>query len=258
MHPSHIEDVLWAAGFTGHIALLIVLFARGHARTFPFFTAYILDALIRTPTLFWVLRNETKHAYLIAYVSFAIVDQALQLCIAYELASHVFCPAGRWPQGTRMGASILVGSSIAIAAGLTMLPIPPEHSLWKTILDHANLFSSALLCELLIGMIGFAVTASLPWKANVARIAQGLGFYSFVGLLTEAGHNVVGMVRTHTLSHRLTLFREITYITCLAYWAVTLWHKEQTPEEMPEKMRMQLFTLQMRLEYDLRKLRLLK
>jgi len=39
---------------------------------------------------------------------------------------------------------------------------------------------------------------------------------------------------------------------------VMLWREAPAPKELPEEMRRQLFTLQARVEYDLRKFRALK
>ena len=113
------------------------------------------------------------------------------MSVTYELATHVFCPTGTWARDIRKGFLILVLASVAIALGLACLPSPPEKTILGMLLDRGNLFSSALQCELLVGMIAFSSTAGLPWNTHVARIAQGLGFYSLIGLLTEAGHNIL-------------------------------------------------------------------
>ena len=123
-------------------------------------------------------------------------------------------------------------------------------------LDRGNFFSSALQCELFVGMIAFSATANLPWKTHVARIAQGLGLYSLVGILTEAGHNV--LPRNTTLYETLSYVRMATYLICGSYWIVMLWMNAPALQELPEEMRHQLFTLQRGLAYDLRKLRALK
>jgi len=104
-------------------------------------------------------------------------------------------------------------------------------------------------------MIGFSVKARLPWKTHVARIAQGLGSFSLTGLLIAGGYSVIGEVRTSRLSHQLTLLRLTAYLLCVIYWIIMLWRDAPTPKELPEEMREQLFTLQTRVEYSLRKLR---
>jgi hypothetical protein len=144
----------------------------------------------------------------------------------------------------------------AKAVGLACLPSPPEKTLLGTLLDRGNLFSSALQCELLVGMMAFSSTANLPWKTHVARIAQGLGLYSFIGLLTEAGHNI--LIRNSAPYEALTYLRMSTYLLCASYWIVMLWLPAPAPQELSGEARRQLFTLQRRVEYDLRKLRAFK
>jgi hypothetical protein len=214
MHASQLELQFWAAGLLGHCLLLIVLAARRRMRRFPFFTALIAANILRSVTLFGVHGHTSKDAYLITYFSFAILDLILQLCVVYELASHVFQPMGTWAADVRRGFLILAFSSVVIALALASMPTPPERTELKVLLDRGNLFSSALLCELFLGMIAFSFTARLPWKTHVARLAQGLGFYSLVGLLTEGAHNVTGMMRTLAISHELTILRESTYLIC--------------------------------------------
>ncbi len=62
--------------------------------------------------------------------------------------------------------------------------------------------------------------AGLPWKTHVARIAQGLGFYSMVGILTEAGHNVFS--RDSATYQTLSYLRMTTYLLSASYWIVML------------------------------------
>ncbi len=258
MHPGDIELFYWAAGLLAHFTLLFVLWARHRARSFPFFTTLITANIVRTLTLYAVFHHGTKNAYLVTYTVFAMFDFALQVCVTYELASHVFRPTGTWAPDVRPGFIILSVFSVIIASAIACMPTPQEKTILKVLLDRMNLFSSALLCVLFVGMIRFSVTARLPWKTHVARIAQALGFYSLLGLLITAGYAITGEVRTSALAQQLTLVRLTTYLLCVGYWIVMLWRDAPAPKEVPEKMRIQLFTLQSRVEYDLRKLRELK
>jgi hypothetical protein len=256
MHLTGTILLFWAAGLTAHVLILIVLWTRHRAKTFPIFTALIATNIVKSIALYEIAIHCTKHSYFIAYFSFAILDFALQLSVTYELATHVFCPTGTWAPDVRKGFFILVLASIVIAATLACLPAPPERILLGTLLDRGNLFSSALQCELFVGMLAFSATARLPWKTHVARIAQGLGFYSLIGMLTEAGHSVVA--RNTVAFESLTYIGMTTYLVCAFYWIVMLWMEAPAPQELPKETRRQLFTLQRHVEYDLRKLRALK
>jgi hypothetical protein len=256
MHLTGTILLFWAAGLFAHSLLLIVLFTRHRARTFPIFTTLIAANVVNAVALYEIANHSSKHSYLIAYFSFAILDFVLQLSVTYELARHVFCPTGTWAPDVRTGFLILVIASIPIAAAIAAFPTPPEKTWLGAMLDRGNVFTAALQCELFVGMIAFSATARLPWKTHAAKIAQGLGFFSLVGLLSDAGHSVA--VRNSTMFQALTFVRMTSYLVCASYWIVMLFLNAPEPRELPEEMRRQLFTLQTRVEYDLRKLRAFK
>jgi hypothetical protein len=256
MQLTGTDLLFWAAGLFVHSLLLVVLFTRGRNRTFPIFTTLIAANFVKSLALYEIANHGHDHSYLIAYFSFATLDLVLQLSVTYEVARHVFCPTGAWAPDVRKGFLILVIGSIVVATILAVLPTPPEKTWLGKVLDRGNIFTAALQCELFVGMIAFSATARLPWKTHVARIAQGLGFFSFIGLLADAGHSQVP--RESTLFQYLTFVRLTSYLISAGYWTVMLYLDAPEPRELPDEVRRQLFTLQARLEYDLRKLRALR
>jgi hypothetical protein len=258
MHLDFTDFLFWAVGLFGHIVLLVVILTRHRAKAFPFFSTLIVMDIARTITLYFLALHGTKYYYRVTYTSFAMLDLTLQLCVAYEVALHVFRPTGRWAPDVRKGFTLVVLASVAIAAGLTSLPQSPAKTWLAAILIRGNFFCSVLMCELFVGMIALSVTVGLPWKPHAARIAQGLGFYSLVSVVIDAGHNIVGMERTSRISADLTLVRMVTYLICVTYWIVMLWLDAPAPRELPAELRSQLSALQRLVEYDLRKLRALK
>lgn len=256
MHLTGTILFFWAVALTLHVLLFLVLLTRHRVAMFPVFTAFIAMNIVRSVVLYPVWVHGTKHTYFVVYFAFALLDFLLQFAITYELASLVFRPTGTWAPDVRKGFLILTVASIAVATALACAPSPPEKTLLGTLLDRGDLFSSALQCELFIGMIALSATARLPWKTHVARIAQGLGFYSLIGLLLDACQNV--LVRNSAPFEAISYIRNATYMFCASYWIVMLWMEAPAPQELPEETRRQLFTLQRRVEYDLRKLRALK
>jgi len=257
MHLNHTDYLFWAAGLLAHIALLVVISTRHRAKTFPFFTTLVSADIVKTITLYFVALQGTKYSYRVTYSCLTAFDLVLQLCVVYEVALHVFRPTGRWAPDVRRGFVIVVVASITVAAGLTSLAETPAKTWLAAVLIRGNFFSSALMSELFAGMVVLSVTVGLPWKPHAARIAQGLGFYSLVTILTEAGHNIFGMERS-SISRDLTLLRIVTYLICVMYWIVMLWRDAPAPRELPAGIRSQLVAFQRLLEYDLRKLRALK
>ena len=96
MHLTGLDLLFWAASFFGHVALLVVLFLRRRARTFPLFTTFICANILRTISLYLIARFGTKATYFYTYWYLAIFDVGLQLGVVYELASSIFRPVGVW------------------------------------------------------------------------------------------------------------------------------------------------------------------
>jgi hypothetical protein len=254
MHLTGLDFFFWAVGFLETLGLLFVLWYRHLAKSFPFFTALAMLSVIRTIVLYFVL-NYGKAGYFNTYWSLAILDTILQLGIVYEIASRVFRPVGVWARDVRGSFIWMVGLSVIVALGLSWLASPPARRWMQSFVTKGNLFAAALMSELFVLMMALSISARLPWRTHVAKIAQGLGAYSLVSVLIETGHSYFGVggeVRTFIFLSRI---RIAAYLTCVAYWAVMLWRKEQPSREMTEEMRERLFTLQRRVEYDLQGLR---
>jgi hypothetical protein len=256
MHWTGTVLFFWAAGLLGHMVLLAILLAKKRAATFPFFTALIAVNICNAVILYGIAASGAKRSYLFAYFTFAVLDVILQLLVTYELARHVFRPTGVWAPDLRRSFVFIGLASLPPALALSLLPIPPERTMLASVLDRMNLFVAALQCELLVGMIAASTIARLPWKTHVARIAQGLGFYSLIGLIADAGHSA--LARNSGLFQTLTFARMSAYLVSLTYWIVMLWREAPAPKQLPQEISTQLFTLQRKLEYDLRKLRTLK
>ena len=258
MHLTGIDYLLWAAGFLLEAVLLVILLWRRRARSFPFFTAWIAETIVTEVILYIIYRYGTKQAYLVGYLWAGCIDLGLQLCVFYELASHVFRPVGRWAPDVRRSFAGIVGVSVIIAVGLTWLTTPPSRTWMRTLVIRGNFSSSVLMSELFVGMVVLSATVKLPWKTHVARISQGLGVYSVIGILTEAGHSLFGLDRAARMSTAFSYIRISSFLLCVGYWIVMLWREAPAPRPLPEEMRVQLVGLQRRVEWDLQKIRVWK
>jgi hypothetical protein len=255
MHLTGLDFVFWAVGFLENLGLLFVLWYRRLDRSFPFFTALALLSVIRTIVLYFVHSYGTKDSYFYTYWSLAIFDTMLQLGIVYEVASRVFRPVGVWARDVRGSFLWMVVLSITVALGLSWLASPLARTWRESFVTKGTLFAAALMSELFVLMMALSISARLPWRTHVAKIAQGLGAYSLISLLIETGHSYFGVGREVRAFVFLSHIRIASYLTCVAYWAVMLWRKEQLSREMTEEMRERLFTLQRRVDYDLQNLR---
>jgi hypothetical protein len=255
MHLSDFDRFVWTATFLGYILLLIVLFVRRRASSFPAFTLYIAENIATAIVLYFVFNHLSIGTYRYAYRSLGVVDEILQLFVFYELAVHVFCPTGTWARDVRITFLGVIGASTAAALFLTWLDHPTSHSSIQSFILRSNFFTSALMSELFVGMMILSSTAGLPWKTHVAKIAQGLGAYSIVCVAKDIVLNDLSLSQHVHLDAMLSHLRILTYLLCEVFWIVMLWQEAPAPRELPESMRMQIYSLQKQMEHDLIRIR---
>lgn len=255
MQLTGLDFLFWASGFVENLALLFVLGYRRRAQRFPFFTAVTALSVLKTIVLYLVLKRGSKQNYFYTYWSLTTLDTILELCIVYEIATRVFRPVGVWARDVRSSFLWLCGLSISIALALSWLASPPARTWLHGFVTRGTLFAAALMSELFVGMMALSASAGLPWKTHVAKIAQGLGAYSLVSMLIEIGHSYYGVGREVPAFVFLSHVRMAAYLGCMTYWIVMLWRQEEPSREMTKEMHERLFTLQRRVEYDLRDLR---
>jgi hypothetical protein len=209
----------------------------------------------RTVALYIVSVYGTKASYFYIYWSLAVIDTVLQLSVVYEMYSLTFRPLGAWARDVRGAFVWLVTISVAVAAGLSWLAAPHARLWMQVVVIRGNLFSSACMSEFFVGMVVLAVKAGLPWKNHVARISQGLGVYSIIDVLIEAGHSYFGVGRNTQTYATLSHIRIATYLSCVLYWIIMLWRNAPDSRRLPDHMRRQLIQLQNMVDSDLEQIR---
>ena len=255
MHLSGFDLFVWAATFCGDILLLAVLLVRNRSGSFPAFTTFIAENIATIVILYFVLHHLSFDTYRHCYVVLGIVDEILQVFVLYELAVHVFCPTGVWAPDvykTFIGLACISG---LIALFLTWLAHPTSKLWIQTFVLRSNFFSAVLMSELFVCMLVLSTTAGLPWKTHVARIAQGLGTYSILCVAKDILINYYGLKQHAHFYTELSHLRALTYLGCELFWIVMLWQEAPAPRELPESMRIQIYTLQKRVEHDLIRIR---
>ena len=255
MNLTGLDRLLWALCLAGHCVLLAVLFIRHRAANFSWFTTLISVNIFRTVVLYLTLRFSSSESYFYTYWTLAFVDLALQLAVAYELATHVFQPLGAWAPDVRRSFAVLGALSVLVALGLTWLAAPPTHKLRLAIVIRGEFFSSVVMSELLVAMVGLSVTLGLPWRTHVARLAQGFGAYSIFGILTDAAHSYFGVSRGNEFYKSLSQIQIVLYLACISYWSASLFLKEPAARKMPEHLHEELCALQRRASLMLKSLR---
>lgn len=256
MHLTGLDLFFWVAGLVGHIALLCVLLLRRRMRQFPFFTALIAANVIRTIILYFVLRGGSRETYFYTYWTFAMLDVALELCVLYEIASHVFRPLGYWAPDARRGSIWLLAASLVVAAGLTWLASPQTLFWQQTVVIRGSLFFAALMSEIFVGTVALSVTIGLPWKSFVGRIAQGFGVYSITDIVIEGISSLKGVAHGTEVYAVLSHARMAIYLMVLVYWGIALWKDPPLPLPLPVELKTRLTALQLRTAFDLESIRM--
>lgn len=255
MHLTGVDLLFWVAGLGAHLILFVVLLIRRRFRVFPIFTAFIAANIGRTVALYFIRLYGGKAIYFYSFWSLGVLDTLLQLSVVYEMFFLTFRPLGQWAKDVRRAFAWLVAVSIAVAAALTWLAAPHARLWMQVVVIKGNFFSSACMSELFVGMVVLAVKAGLPWRTHVARISQGLGVYSLVDVLIEAGHSYFGVGRDIHLYTMLSHFRMSAYLVCVAYWTIMLSRKEPDPKELPRSLRGQLSQLRNMVEPEVQRIR---
>lgn len=251
MHLSGFDLFAWAASSVGQVVLLVVLFVRRRAWSFPIFTLYFLSQICTTTSAYFIFYRCSLRTFQYFFWSTGLLDQALQLLVLFEVALHVFRPTGVWARDVLKTFIGMTGASVMVALLLTWLAHPIAPRPIQTLVLRSDFFSAALMSELLVVMVALSATVGLPWKTHVARIAQGLGTFSIVSV----GIGIAAIVARRGTYHHLSYLRDITYLVCEAFWIVMLWAEAPAPRELPEKMKMQIYSLQRHLEDDLIRIR---
>ena len=255
MHLTGLDRFYWLAGFGEHIVLLSVLLIRRHFRQFPVFTAFVGFSILRTIALFLIQSHGTKLEYFESFWALGAVDTILELALIHEMYFRTFRPLGRWPNDLEGSFLLIAFSSIAVAAGLTWLSAPHTRFWIQAMVMQGTFFSSALIAELFVAMIVLSVRVGLPWHSYVQKISAGLGVYSIIDFVIEAGHNLFGVgMDTHVYS-ALSRLRMSVYLVCVLYWIGTLSRSAPAPRRLPDRIRGQLAELQKLANAELRSMR---
>jgi hypothetical protein len=248
MSFTALDNLLWAAGFIGHAALLAVLLIRRRWRQFPIFTCVIGFQAFQTVVLYLVSLTGSRHGYAVAYWSGGVIDVSLQLALIFEIARVVLRPTGTWVRDARSSfiTAGAIGAAIALAVCLVIRPLMSSAlSIWEV---RANLFTALLTCELFMAMLYASNRLGLVWRNHVMGLAQGFTVWAFGAIASDIAHIIFGWTREFILFDHLLM---LLYLGTLVYWTVTFWLPEQSRAPVSEEMREYLVALHSRVQYDL-------
>ena len=248
MSPTGLANILWAAGFVGHVALLAVLFGRSRWRTFPFFTSMIAYQVVVTLALFLIFRHGSRHAYFLAYWLFALGDYCFQVALVFEIARHVLRSTGTWVRDA--GNDLLLWSTIGtvLAAGLCFVLSPPSMTgldLWEV---RATLFTSLLTCELYVSVSALANQFGLRWQSHVMALGQGLAAWAVIAVLGDVVHFATGWRKELVIFDQTRMY---VYLAALLFWIISFWQPEREKTPPPPELDDYMLALHQRVRHEL-------
>ncbi len=248
MNLSNLDNALWAAGFIGHVSLVLVLVLRKRVQEFPVFTGFIAFEALTTILLFLVSKHGSRHGYFLAYWATGLVDYIFQVAVVWEVARDVLRPTGAWVRDAR-NAFVSWGLAGLIAAAALAFQIGPPQSqgfdLWDV---RITVFTSLLTCELFIAMSAAANRLGLQQRTYVFALGRGFFVWMFSSLLEEFGRAMFGWNLGSVIFVHI---REGVYLSVLLYWTVIFWLPERARLPLSAEMNAYLVALHRRVQYDL-------
>jgi hypothetical protein len=248
MKFTTMDNLLWAAGFIGHAALLVVMVVRRRVRKFPVFTSLLAYQALKTVTLFLIWRYRSAHAYYLSYWILAPGDYAFQIALILEIARNVLRPTGTWVRDARISFLLWATIGMLVAAGMSLAVTPPGFAgldLWSV---RATVFTSLLTCEVFLAMSAAANRVGLLWGSHVMALGEGLTVWALIALLGNVVHFALGWNRDFVLFDHVVMF---VYLGSLVFWMVAFWRPERQRAPLSAEMQEYLLALHRRVEYDL-------
>lgn len=251
MNLTTLDNVLWAAGFIGHVALLFVMVQRGRWREFPVFTSLIAYHVGVTVVLFYAYRYFDKQGYGHAYWTAAVGDFLFQVALIYEIARIVLRPTGSWVMDARKAFLFWGALGIFVAFGVALTVTPATGSVMSKLEVRGIVFTSLLTCELFLAMITAANRLGLQWRSHVMALGQGLTVWALFALISDAAHIALGWNRNFRVLDDARMF---FYLGALLFWIVSFWLPEQKRAPLSPDMQKYLVAAQTNVQYDLERL----
>ncbi|HUA99340.1 MAG TPA: hypothetical protein VMA34_13505 [Terracidiphilus sp.] len=253
MDLSRVAELLWAAGFVGHVALLAVLLMRRRFKEFPVFSSYITFHAALSPVLYMLYARSSSAWYARVYWAGALIDFGLQLGIVFEVARIVMKPTGTWLHDARNQFFLGGGCGILLAAALAWILAPPDATGPDRLEMKGNLFAAFLVCELFFLISSTARRLGLGWRNHVMAIGQGFAAWIVVAVLAETLHGYFGRWRYFSV---LEYAHQFVYFGALVYWTVQMWRSEPARRPISPELQEYIAALHRRVEYDVGKLNL--
>jgi hypothetical protein len=242
-------DWLLVAGISlGNTVLFAVLILRRRWKEFPVFTAFIGIDTILSPVLYILIQFDYYSWYVRVYWTQALIDFALQLGIALEIARIVLRPTGTWVRDARKQFILWGVVGILFAAALPWLVTPPAANLLGRLMVRGFLFTSLVFCELIAVVTRTSKSLGLGWRNHVMALGNGWTAWAVVAILVDGLHSYFGSQRYFS---ELDHMKMLAYLAVLGYWAVQFWLEEPARQPISPQLQAYIQVLHQRIKNDL-------
>jgi hypothetical protein len=208
--PSAVTAWIWGASFLLQITLLIAVFRRRIAGSFPFFTTFIGFYLIRSVLLYILFDYVSIERYNQLYNFLLLFDILVQIGLAAELCAALVRAQGGWTANRLLysAGGVLLAS---FATWIAVLLMP--HAGIR--LDRSQMFFSIVAILLFL--------TSLRSSNDILRaVALGWGIFGIVSFAADIGR-VFAAAGNHPGQYAIWSYAlAAAYLIIVAFWIVAL------------------------------------
>lgn len=186
MQLTVLDALLWSLGLALGALLLLILIRGARYREFPVFSAWMAFVVAKSVLLYVILRfYGSGHLYTRVYWGDLWPEFVIEFGVVFELARTVLRRNGNWIGDA--GRLFLFAAIFAtvVSALLSVWIVPPRgmYAAWEL---RGDLFTSLVVCALLVSVSLIANSLRLAWERHALAIAEALTAWSVVSLVVNA------------------------------------------------------------------------
>lgn len=220
LDAKSVLEFAWIVGMCLMAITAGLLWRRDLHRQFPFFFAYVLLVLGRSPVLFLLKQDRTVYFY--AYWAAEAITVGLSLLVIYEIYRHVLsCTTFTMSRSTFF--TLCVGLFAVAAAVAFLLESTDRPAMLRAIFiltGTVRLVQVGLLALLLIASMFF----NFYWQSMPFGFALGYGLYALTELVVSAFRSSLGPSGDTIFA----LTKVLSYQVAVLVWIVFIYrHREE-------------------------------
>jgi hypothetical protein len=113
---------------------------------------------------------------------------------------------------------------------------------------RGNLFTSLVVCELIVVVTRTSKSLGLGWRNHVMALGNGWTAWAVVAILVDGLHSYFGAERYFRELEHVRMF---AYLAALAYWIVQFWLEEPARQPISPQLRAYILDLHQKIKNDL-------